>query len=125
MAKNTTKVDCPYCRRRLVKSLKENDKPTKITNVSYSMLCSPRKDGDGKKLAAGLKERLTMTLAKFAIDMNVTLDEMINMTSCRYRSDGEIKVRIKVSNPLVKYLTSYLYTKQDDLEIDILEAGKD
>ena len=116
---------CPYCRRRLVKSLRDNDMKIKSTKVSYYMLCSPRLDGDGNELAIKLKEGLTKALAELATLMEVSSGETVKLVSCQYLSDGEIKVHIKVSDNLAVYLTKYLYTKQDELGIDILEAGKD
>lgn len=47
------------------------------------------------------------------------------MTSCRYLSDGDIRVCFIMGDMMPQQLTDYLYAHQDELGIDIMEAGKD
>jgi hypothetical protein len=70
---------CPYCRRRLVKSLRDNGMKTKSAKVSYSMLCSPRLDGDGNELAIKLKEGLTKVLAELVTLKKVSSGETVKL----------------------------------------------
>lgn len=91
--------------------------------VHYSMLCTPRKDGDGRALAEELRKRLSESLVAFTLDKKK--DEFVRMTSCRYLSDGDIRVCFIMGETMPQQLTDYLYAHQDELEIDIMEAGKD
>lgn len=47
------------------------------------------------------------------------------MTSCRYLSDGDIRACFIMDDNSAQKLTGFLYDHQDELDIDILEAGKD
>jgi len=85
--------------------------------IPYSMLCNPRKDGDGKELARELKKRLNEVLYCWG--------SLIRIKSCRYLSDGDIRVRMEVPDALKQTLTSTLYGNQAELDIDITEAGED
>lgn len=91
--------------------------------VHYSMLCTPRNDGDGRTLAEELRKHLTESLVAFTT--NKKKDEFVRMTSCRYLSDGNIRVCFIMGETMPQQLTDYLYSHQDELDIDILEAGKD
>lgn len=93
--------------------------------VHYSMLCTPRKDGDGNKLASELRKRLDEELNSFAIAVNMSCESYVRITSCRYLSDGEIKVTFLMDDSLPRRLTEYLYDRADVLDIDIMEAGAD
>lgn len=93
--------------------------------VHYSMLCNPRNDGDGRTLATELRKTLDKLLNSFAIDSNMQWGEFVRITSCRYLSAGDIRVCFIMDDKSAKKLTDYLYGHQDELEIDILEAGKD
>ena len=83
----------------------------------YSMLCNPRSDGDGKALASQLKARLK--------DLLVPYGSHVKLVSCRYISDGDIKVKFSVESMSVDSLTDLLYANESTLDIDILEAGED
>lgn len=85
--------------------------------VHYSMLCNPRKDGDGKVLAKELEERLKEVLSSLGTGMK--------LKSCRYLSDGDIKATMEVPGPLAATLTDTLYASEEELDVDIMEAGKD
>jgi hypothetical protein len=90
------------------------------------MLCTPRKDGDGKKLASELRKRLDEELISFAIAVNMSWESYVRITSCRYLSDGEIKVTFLMDDLFPRSrLTEYLYDRADVLDIDIMEAGED
>ena len=91
--------------------------------VHYSMLCNPRNDGDGRVLAEELRKHLTESLVAFTVNKNK--DEFVRMTSCRYLSDGDIRVCFIMGDNSAQKLTGFLYDNQDELDIDILEAGKD
>ena len=91
--------------------------------VHYSMLCNPRKDGDGRALAEELRKHLAESLV--ALTVNKKKDEFVRMTSCRYLSDGDIRVCFIMDDMMPQELTDYLYAHQDELGIDIMEAGKD
>ena len=56
-------------------------------DIHYSMLCTPSKDGDGRKLASELRDRLKETIESFAVDRN-TDHRAIRLKSCCYLSDG-------------------------------------
>jgi hypothetical protein len=91
--------------------------------VHYSMLCNPRNDGDGRAIAEELRKQLTESLVAFTVNKNK--DEFVRMTSCRYLSDGDIRVCFIMGDTMPQQLTDYLYAHQDELGIDIMEAGKD
>lgn len=91
--------------------------------VHYSMLCNPRNDGDGRALAEELRKHLAESLV--ALTVNKKKDEFVRMTSCRYLSDGDIRVCFITGDMMPQELTEYLYAHQDELGIDIMEAGKD
>lgn len=91
--------------------------------VHYSMLCNPRKDGDGRALAEELRKHLSESLVAFTLDKKK--DEFVRITSSRYLSDGDIRVCFIMDDNSAQKLTGFLYDHQDDLGIDILEAGKD
>lgn len=91
--------------------------------VHYSMLCNPRNDGDGRALAEELRKHLTESLVAFTL--NKKKDEFVRMTSCRYLSDGDIRACFIMGDMMPQQLTDYLYAHQDELGIDIMEAGKD
>jgi hypothetical protein len=91
--------------------------------VHYSMLCTTRNDGDGRVLAEELRKHLTESLV--ALTLNKKKDEFVRMTSCRYLSDGDIRVCFIMGDTMPQQLTDYLYAHQDELGIDIMEAGKD
>ncbi|GEM_PF-5492427 len=91
--------------------------------VHYSMLCNPRKDGDGKAIAEDLRKRLRESLVAFTADKKK--DEFVRITSSRYLSDGDIRVCFIMDDNSAQKLTGFLYDHQDELDIDILEAGKD
>ena len=92
--------------------------------ISYSLLCTPRKDGDGRKLASELRVRLKETIESFAVDRNA--DHLaIRLKSCRYLSDGEIRATFAMPGTMESGFTEYLYDRTDVLDIDILEAGED
>lgn len=93
--------------------------------VHYSMLCTPRKDGNGKTLASEVRKRLDRELISFAIAVNMSWESYVRITSCRYLSDGEIKVTFLMDDSLPRRLTEYLYDRADVLDIDIMEAGED
>lgn len=85
--------------------------------VRYSMLCTPWKDGDGKELAKELGARLKAVLTSLGTGMK--------LKSCRYLSDGDIKATMEVPDRLAATLTYALYDLEEELEVDIMEAGKD
>ena len=85
--------------------------------VPYSMLCTPRKDGDGKELAMELRKRLKEVLYCWGVS--------IRIKSCKYLSDGDIRVRMEVPDMLKHTLTNTLYANQAEMDIDIMEAGED
>lgn len=85
--------------------------------IPYSMLCTPRKDGDGKELARELQKRLGEVLYCWG--------DFARIKSCRYLSDGDIRVRMEVPDMLKKTLTSTLYANREEMDIEILEAGED
>ena len=92
--------------------------------IPYSLLCTPRKDGDGRKLASELKDRLKETIESFAVDRNA--DHLaIRLKSCRYLADGEIRATFAMPGTTESGFTEYLYDRTDVLDIDILEAGED
>lgn len=93
--------------------------------VHYSMLCTPRKDGDGRTLATELRKTLDKLLTAFAIQSKMQWEEFVRITSCRYLSDGDIRVCFIMDDNSAQKLTGFLYDHQDELGIDILEAGKD
>lgn len=93
--------------------------------VHYSILCNSRKDGDGRTLAAELRKNLDNLLNSFAIDSNMQWSEFVRMVSGRYLSDGDIKVCFIMDDKSAQKITDYLYGHQDELDIDIIEAGKD
>lgn len=84
--------------------------------IPYSMLCNPRKDGDGKELARELRKRLKEVLYCWG--------DLIRIKSCRYLSDGDIRVRMEVPDMLKQTLTDTLYANQEEMDIDIMEAGE-
>ena len=85
--------------------------------IPYSMLCTPRKDGDGKELAKKLRKRLK--------DIFFCWGDFLEIKSCRYMGDGEIKVRMAVPDMLKTTLTNQLSANTEKLDIDILDAGAD
>jgi hypothetical protein len=88
------------------------------------MLCTPRKDGDGGKLASELRGRLKEAIESFAVDRNA--DHLaIRLKSCRYLSDGEIRATFAMPGAMESGFTEYLYGREDVLDIDIMEAGAD
>ena len=93
-------------------------------DIRYSLLCTPRKDGDGRKLASELRVRLKETIESFAVDRN-TDHRAIRLKSCRYLSDGEIRATFAMPGTMESGFTEYLYGREDVLDIDILEAGED
>lgn len=93
--------------------------------VHYSMLCNPRKDGDGRALATELRKTLDKLLTAFAIQSKMQWEEFVRITSSRYLSDGDIRVCFIMDDNSAQKLTGFLYDHQDELDIDILEAGKD
>ena len=97
--------------------------PVKPVAVHYSMLCNSRKDGDGRAIAEELRKQLAESLVAFTV--NKKKDEFVRMPSCRYLSDGDIRVCFIIGDMMSQQLTDYLYDHQDELDIDILEAGKD
>lgn len=52
-------------------------------------------------------------------------EEFVRITSSRYLSDGDIRVCFIMDDNSAQKLTGFLYDHQDELDIDILEAGKD
>ena len=82
--------------------------------VPYSILCTSRKDGDGKALAKELRGRLKELLSSGA-----------TLKSCRYLSDGDIRITMSVPAGMVQSITDTVYTSESVLEIDIMEAGPD
>jgi hypothetical protein len=92
--------------------------------IRYSLLCTPRKDGDGRKLASELRVRLKETIESFAVDRNAD-HRAIRLKSCRYLSDGEIRATFAMPGTMKSVFTEYLYDRTDVLDIDILEAGED
>lgn len=93
--------------------------------VHYSMLCNPRKDGDGRTLATELRKPLDKLLTAFAIQSKMQWEEFVRITSSRYLSDGYIRVCFIMDDNSAQKLTAFIYDHQDELDIDILEAGKD
>lgn len=87
------------------------------------MLCNPRNDGDCRAFAEELRKHLTESLVSFTV--NKKKDEFVRMTSCRYLSDGDIRACFIMDDNSAQKLTGFLYDHQDELDIDILEAGKD
>ena len=53
------------------------------------------------------------------------IHEFVRITSSRYLSDGDIRVCFIMDGNSAQKLTGFLYDHQDELDIDILEAGKD
>lgn len=92
--------------------------------IRYSLLCTPRKDGDGKKLASELRVRLKETIESFAVDRNAD-HRAIRLKSCRYLSDGEIRATFAMPDTMASGFTEYLYDRADVLDVDIMEAGED
>lgn len=93
--------------------------------VHYSMLCNPTKDGDGRTLATELRKAIDKILTSFAIQSNMQWGEFVRITSSRYLSDGEIRVCFIMDENSAQKLTEFLYDHQDELGIEIMEAGKD
>ena len=93
-------------------------------DMRYSLLCTPRKDGDGRKLASELRGRLKETIESFAVDRNAD-HSAIKLKSCRYLSDGEIRATFTMPDTMEFGFTEFLYDRADILDIDILEAGED
>lgn len=90
----------------------END-----TFVKYSMLCNTTMDGDGPTLAAALRASLKAVIKPY--------EQHVSLKSCRYLSDGEIRAKFSVEAMSEVSLTDLLYSSQDKLGIEILEAGAD
>ena len=93
-------------------------------DIRYSLLCTPRKDGDGRKLASELRGRLKEAIESFAVDRNA--DHLaIRLKSCRYLSDGEIRATLAMPGTMAFGFTEFLYDRADVLDVDIMEAGED
>ena len=85
--------------------------------IKYSMLCNPTMDGDGPTLAAALRASLKALIKPYG--------HRVSLKSCRYLSDGEIRAKFSVEAMSESSLTDLLYSSQEQLGIEILEAGAD